>query len=55
MSHPKVRGVVVLTRNGDRWGYTQSMTTYKGTHTDATPLGEVRVQIPLSFMLADAG
>jgi len=42
MSHPTVRGVVVVTRNGDRDGYHQDPYTYESSHTDSTPLGEVQ-------------
>lgn len=42
MSHPTVRGVVVITRNGDRYDYHQDPITYKSSHTDSTPLGEVQ-------------
>ena len=42
MSHPTVRGVVVITRNGDRFDYYQDPITYESSHTDSTPLGEVR-------------
>ncbi|KAI9508375.1 phosphoglycerate mutase-like protein [Russula earlei] len=42
MSHPTVRGVVVVTRNGDRDDYNQDPYTYKSSHTDSTPLGEVQ-------------
>ncbi|KAH9175025.1 phosphoglycerate mutase-like protein [Lactarius sanguifluus] len=42
MSHPTVRGVVVITRNGDRYDYSQDPVTYKSSHTDSTPLGEVQ-------------
>jgi lysosomal acid phosphatase len=41
MSHPTVRGVVVITRNGDRYDYYQDPVTYQSSHTDSTPLGEV--------------
>jgi hypothetical protein len=42
MSHPTVRGVVVVSRNGDRASYHQDPYTYKSSHTDSTPLGEVQ-------------
>lgn len=42
MSHPTVRGVVVITRNGDRYDYFQDPYTYKSSHTDSTPLGELQ-------------
>jgi lysosomal acid phosphatase len=42
MSHPTVRGIVVVTRNGDRDGYHQDPYTYQSSHTDSTPLGEVQ-------------
>ncbi|KAI9465215.1 phosphoglycerate mutase-like protein [Lactarius psammicola] len=42
MSHPTVRGVVVITRNGDRYDYYQDPVSYKSSHTDSTPLGEVQ-------------
>ncbi|KAI0262182.1 phosphoglycerate mutase-like protein [Gloeopeniophorella convolvens] len=42
MSHPTVRGVVVITRNGDRYDYYQDPVTYKSSHTDSTPLGDVQ-------------
>ncbi|KAI0250040.1 phosphoglycerate mutase-like protein [Lactifluus subvellereus] len=42
MSHPTVRGVVVITRNGDRFDYSQDPITYKSSHTDSTPLGEAQ-------------
>ena len=41
MSHPTVRGVVVVTRNGDRLEYSQDTKNYKSSHTECTPLGEV--------------
>ncbi|SRR6266851_2379905 len=46
MSHPTVRGVVVVTRNGDRFDYYQDPFTYQSSHTDSTPLGEVRQHAP---------
>lgn len=42
MSHPTVRGVVVVTRNGDRLEYSQDTKNYKSSHTECTPLGEVQ-------------
>ena len=36
MSHPTVRGVVVVSRNGDRASYHQDPYTYKSSHTDST-------------------
>ncbi|KAI0035591.1 phosphoglycerate mutase-like protein [Vararia minispora EC-137] len=42
MSHPTVRGVVVLTRNGDHFGYAQNPYNYQSSHTECTPLGEVQ-------------
>ncbi|KAI0060566.1 phosphoglycerate mutase-like protein [Artomyces pyxidatus] len=42
MSHPTVRGVVVITRNGDRVDYYQDPKTYQSAQTDSTPLGEVQ-------------
>jgi hypothetical protein len=42
MSHPTVRGVIVVTRNGDRYDYHQDPITYQSSHTDSTPLGEVQ-------------
>ncbi|KAI0302307.1 phosphoglycerate mutase-like protein [Multifurca ochricompacta] len=42
MSHPTVRGVVVITRNGDRYDYYQDPSTYASSDTDSTPLGEVQ-------------
>ncbi|KAI0002254.1 phosphoglycerate mutase-like protein [Russula compacta] len=42
MSHPTVRGVVVVTRNGERYDYFQDPITYQSSRTDSTPLGEVQ-------------
>jgi len=42
MSHPNVRGVVVITRNGDRIEYIQDPMTYESSHTESTPLGDVQ-------------
>jgi len=42
MSHPTVRGVIVITRNGDRYDYYQDPITYESSHTDSTPYGEVQ-------------
>lgn len=36
-----VRGVVVLARNGDRVEYFQEPSTYSGSFTQTTALGEV--------------
>lgn len=38
----EVRGVIVITRNGDREAYVQDSKTYKGSATETTALGEVR-------------
>jgi hypothetical protein len=51
MSHPTVRGVVVVSRNGDRAGYHQDPYTYKSSHTDSTPLGEVRQHAPCACVV----
>jgi hypothetical protein len=51
MSHPTVRGVVVISRNGDRAGYHQDPYTYKSSHTDATPLGEVCQHAPCACVV----
>ncbi|KAA1470474.1 phosphoglycerate mutase-like protein [Dentipellis sp. KUC8613] len=42
MSHPTVRGVVVIARNGDHLEYRQNPMTYSSSHTECTPLGEAR-------------
>ncbi|KAI0042646.1 phosphoglycerate mutase-like protein [Auriscalpium vulgare] len=42
MSHPTVRGVVVITRNGDREGFYQDPKTYKASRVEGTPLGAVQ-------------
>ncbi|TFY75462.1 hypothetical protein EWM64_g8552, partial [Hericium alpestre] len=42
MSHPTVRGVVVVTRNGDHIEYYQDPATYRSSHTECTPLGEAQ-------------
>ncbi|KZV76482.1 phosphoglycerate mutase-like protein [Peniophora sp. CONT] len=42
MAHSNVHGVVVLTRNGDRFSYSQDPYTYESSWTEATPLGEVQ-------------
>ncbi|KAI0319277.1 phosphoglycerate mutase-like protein [Amylostereum chailletii] len=42
MSHPTVRGVVVITRNGDHLDYEQDPMTYTSSHTEGTPLGAVQ-------------
>ncbi|VDC05674.1 unnamed protein product [Peniophora sp. CBMAI 1063] len=42
MAHSNVHGVVVLTRNGDRFSYSQDPYTYEPSWTEATPLGEVQ-------------
>ena len=47
MAHSNVHGVVVLTRNGDRFSYSQDPYTYDPSWTEATPLGEVS-PLPLS-------
>ena len=38
----KVLGVIVIARNGDRYGYYQDPNTYAGSNTETTALGEVR-------------
>ncbi|KDQ56464.1 hypothetical protein JAAARDRAFT_59326 [Jaapia argillacea MUCL 33604] len=40
MSHPNVRGVVILARNGDRSEYRQDPKTYAPGPTESSPLGE---------------
>ncbi|TEB38013.1 phosphoglycerate mutase-like protein [Coprinellus micaceus] len=37
----KVLGVIVIARNGDRYNYYQDPTTYAGSNTETTALGEV--------------
>ena len=52
MKLSKVLGVIVIARNGDRYGYYQDPYTYLASNTETTALGEVNTFSPLMQVTA---
>lgn len=46
----KVLGVIIIARNGDRYGYYQDPFTYSASDTETTALGEVYVHFTLQVL-----